>query len=450
MRITIVGGNAAGLNAASAARKVDREAEFVVIESEDKPAYSRCGLPHVISGEISSFEDLVVYPPSYYKMMRIDLRLKTTAKWINVEEKALGIEYDGEEEALEYDRLILATGSRSFMPSIKGRELEGVYPLRTMLDGRRIMEAAAKSSSVVVIGGGLVGLEAAVALKQIGLRVTLVEMFPQLAPNMLDPDMAQILQKRLEEAGINIFTGSKVEEIEGTDRVSDVKFSGGEAEADFVVAAMGVHPNTELARGAGIRIGETGAIWVNNRMETSVNGVYAAGECAEAVNFITLRPTLSQLGTTAVRGGKVAGINAAGGYSTFPGVLNSSVTKLFDVEVGSTGLTEKLAELQGLETISGKVLGKTRATYYPGAKELAAKLVFDKETMKLIGAQVLGGEATAPRINTLSMAIRGGMTLWDLEKAENCYTPPLAETWEPSLHGASEAVLVKLRRGRRI
>jgi len=237
-----------------------------------------------------------------------------------------------------------------------------------------------------------------------------------------------------------------VEEVKGTSQVEGVKCSTGEVEADFVVAAMGVKPNTELAKEAGIRIGETGGIWVNSRMETSVSGVYAAGECAEVTNFVTMKPTLSQFGTTAVKEGKAAGTNAAGGYATFPGVLNSAVTKLLDLEVGATGLTEKMAELQGLGTISGKVLGKTRASYYPGGKDLSVKLVFDKESMRLVGAQIVGGEEVAQRINTLSMAIRAGMNVWDLEKAESCYTPPLSETWEPSLHGASEAALAKLRR----
>jgi len=446
MRIAIIGCNAAGLNAASAARKVNREAEIVVFDAEDKPAYSRCGLPFVISGEISSVDNLIIYPLSYYKMMKVDLRLKTTVKSINVEEKKLVFEQEEREDERQYDKIILATGGRAFIPPIKGRELEGVYPLRTMADSQRIIETTAKSSSAAVIGGGINGLEVVVALRQRGLKVTLMEMLPQIAPAMLDQDMAQLLQRGLEEAGIKVITGCKVEEVKGTSQVEGVKCSTGEVEADFVVAAMGVKPNTELAKEAGIRIGETGGIWVNSRMETSVSGVYAAGECAEVTNFVTMKPTLSQFGTTAVKEGKAAGTNAAGGYATFPGVLNSAVTKLLDLEVGATGLTEKMAELQGLETISGKVLGKTRASYYPGGKDLSVKLVFDKESMRLVGAQIVGGEEVAQRINTLSMAIRAGMNVWDLEKAESCYTPPLSETWEPSLHGASEAALAKLRR----
>jgi NADH oxidase (H2O2-forming) len=446
MRIAIVGCNAAGLNAASAARKVNREAEIIAFDAEDRPAYSRCGLPFVISGEISSVDNLVIYPSSYYKMMKVDLRLRARVKSINVEDKKLVVEEEGKEETVQYDNLILATGGRASVPPIKGRELKGVYPLRTIADGKQIIEAVATSSSAAVIGGGLIGLEIAAALRQKGLKVTLMEMLPQIAPAMLDQDMAQMLQKRLEEAGIIILTACRVDEIKGPSRVESVVSSAGEIDADLVVAATGVKPNTELAKEAGIRIGETGGIWVNSRMETSVGGVYAAGECAEVTNLVTMKPTLSQFGTTAVREGKVAGTNAAGGYTTFPGVLNSAVTKLFDLEVGSTGLTEKMAELQGVETISGKVLGKTRASYYPGGKVLSVKIVFDKETLRIVGAQIVGGEEVTQRVNTLSMAIRAGMNIWNLEKAENCYTPPLAETWEPSLHGASEAALAKLRR----
>jgi len=446
MRIAIIGFNAAGLNAASAARKVSREFEIVAFEAEDKPAYSRCGLPFVISGEVKSFDKLVAYALSYYKMMKIDLRLKTLVKSIDVKGKKLEFEEGGRTEMIEYDKLILATGGEASIPPIKGRELEGVYSLRTRADGERIVKAAANSSSAIVIGGGVNGLEIAVALRERGLKVTLMEMFPQVAPAMLDPDMARFLEKRLEEANIKVTTGCTVEEIKGTSRVEGVRCSLGEVEADFAVVATGVRPNTNLAKKAGVEIGETGGIWVNSSMETSVKDVYAAGECVEATNFVTMKPTLSQFGSTAVRMGKVAGINAAGGYADFPGVLNSCVTKILDLEIGATGLTETSAKLQGLEMITGKVSGKTRAPYYPGGRELSAKLVFDKETMRLIGAQILGGEEVAQRVNTLSMAIRGRMNIWDLEKAETCYTPPLNETWEPSLHGAAEAALAKLRR----
>lgn len=446
LRIGIVGCNAAGINAALAARKADHKASIFIVESEDVPAYSRCGLPYAMSGEIDSFENLIVFPRSYYKMMKIDLNLKTTAKSINVKEKSLLVEGSGKEQVLEYDRLVLATGSRVYTPPVKGLDL--AYHLRTIEDGKRISEAAAASSSALIVGGGLIGLEMAVALKEKGLRITLVEMLPQVAPSVLDPDMAQILQSRLEKKGIEIITGSGIQSIEKNHGNLQVLLPTGSLTTDLVIAATGTIPNTELAKNAGIRIGESGGIQVNARLQTSVKEIYAAGECAELLHMITSRPVLSQLGTTAARSGRVAGVNAGGGYAVMPSILNSTVSKLFGIEVGSTGMTERQTQRQGLETISGKIAGKTKAAYYPGAGDIVAKLIFEKENMRLIGGQIIGEEEVTQRVNLLSMAIRTAMTVWDLQRAETCYTPPLAETWEVSIHEASEAALAKMKRVR--
>jgi len=443
VRIGIIGCNAAGISAASAARKNDRKAEIFLVESEEVAAYSRCGLPHAISGEVTDFANLIVFPRSYYKLMRLDLRLRTTAKSIDLKEKRLVVEYEGKEECLQFDRLVLATGSNLFSPPARGMEL--AYHLRTIADGKGICAAAEASSSAVIVGGGLIGLEMAVALRQKGLKISLVEMLPQIAPNMLDSDMAQILQGRLEQRDIEILTGSTIQYVQREAKSSNIVLSTGSMKADLVIAATGIRPNTELARSAGLRIGESGGIWVNPRLQTSVEDIYAAGECVELLNFITGRPVLSQFGTSAVRSGRVAGTNAAGGYATMPRVLNSAVSKLFETQVGVTGLTESQAEKQGLTTISGIMGGKTKAPYYPGSKNIFAKLTFNRENMKLVGAQIIGEEEVTQRINMLSMAIKGGMTVWDLELAETCYTPPLAEPWEVSLHEASQSVLAKMK-----
>ena len=440
-KIIIIGAHAAGTDAASAARKTDRSAEITVITNQKVAGYSPCGIPFVLGRHISSFEDLIVFPPSYYQMMKIDLRLETTAKKINVEDKTVEIEdKNGKSETLQYDSLILATGAYPFVPPIKGRERKGVFTLRTLEDGKRINQALEKAKSAVVIGAGLIGLEAAVSFVERGLKTTVVELLPQVCPAMLDKDTARLVQKHLEEKGLKVVTGKGVDEILGDDHVSGVSVAGEEIPADLVIVATGVRPNVQLAKEAGIAIGETRGIKTNMRMETSVKDVYAAGDCAESVNLITKRPMLSQLGTTAVRQGKVAGINAAGGYSVFMGCLGSCVTKLFDLEIGATGLTGFAASRAGIETVAGTITSKTRADYYPGGKPVRVKIIVDKDTERIVGGQIVGGEEVTQRINALSFAIQKQMTVRELAKADTCYAPPVNETWEPMVLAAEIAI----------
>ncbi|RJS84523.1 hypothetical protein CW706_03885 [Candidatus Bathyarchaeota archaeon] len=444
-KIVIIGAHAAGTDAASAARKTDRSAEITLITDQSVAGYSPCGIPFVLGGHIASFEDLIVFPLSYYRMMKIDLRLETKARAINVEDKTVEIEdKKGDSETLQYDSLILATGAYPFIPPIKGREKKGVFTLRTLDDGKRIHRALKRSKAAIVVGAGAIGVETAVSFRERGLKTTIVEFLPQVCPAALDRDMARIVQKYLEEKDIKIIIGKRVNEILGDDHVSGVCVDGNEIPADLVLIATGVRPNVKLAKEAGIEIGEMGGIKTNLRMETSVKDVYAAGDCVESISPITQRPILSQLGTTAVRQGKVAGINAAGGYSLFLGCLCSFVTKLFDLEIGAVGLTEAMAKRAGIETVSGTITSKTRADYYPGGKQIRVKILVDRETERIIGGQIVGGEEVTQRVNALSFAIQKGMTVRELAKADTCYAPPVNETWEPMVL-AAEVAMRKLR-----
>ena len=444
-KIVIIGAHAAGLDAASAARKTDRTAEITLITKEEKTAYSRCGLPFVLGGHIQSFDDLVVFPERFYKMMKLDLLTETTVTNIDAKAKSVYIvDKNGNEDTLRYDSLILTTGADPFIPPIKGREKPGVYVVRTIKDGKKIDEALKTAKSAVIIGAGLIGLEVAVACLERGLETTVVEFLPYVLPVLLDKDMADRVQETLEEKGIRIIVGKGAEEILGTDRVGAVRVAGEEIQADVVVVATGVRANVELAKNAGVELGDRKAIKTNLKMETNIKDVYAAGDCVESIHLITSRPTMSQLGTTAVKQAKVAGTNAAGGYSTFNGSMGSWITRLFDTEIGGTGLTEFMAERSGIETVSGTIVSKTRADYFPGALPIRIKLTAEKETSKLIGAQIIGGEEVTQRINALSFAIQNEMTVQELSKAETCYAPPVNETWEPMVL-AAEMVMRRLR-----
>jgi NADH oxidase (H2O2-forming) len=445
-RIIIIGANAAGVEAASAARKKDRTAEITLISQEKNAGYSRCGLPFVIGGQIPSFKDLTVYPPAYFQMLKLNLKTETKATAINTKEKTVtAVDEAGTTEVLQYDSLVIATGADAFMPPIKGREKQGILSLRTMEDGEKILEAVQNGAkSAVIMGAGLIGLETGVALIERGLKVTVVEMLPQILPQMLDADMAKMVQEHLQEKGMCILTEKAVEEFLDDDKVTTIMAGGEKIEADLFISAFGVRANTKLAVDSGIPLGESRAIKTNGRMETNVKDVYAVGDCAEAPNIITHKVACAQLGTIAVRQGKVAGTNAGGGYALFPGILASAVTQLFETEAGVTGLTEAAAQRAGIEVVTGAISSKTKADYYPNALPIKVKLAVEKESQRIIGAQIVGGEEVTQRINALSFAIQKGMTVRELAKADTAYAPPLNETWEPMVL-AAEMILMKLR-----
>ena len=445
-RIVIVGANAAGVDAASAARKTDRSAEITLISKEKQVGYSRCGLPFVIGGHIPRFDDLIVFSSDFYKMMKLTLKPETTVTNISPTDKTIeATNKAGATETIPYDRLILTVGAYSFIPPIKGREKQGVYSLRSIEDGQRIDKAIRSGAkNAAVIGAGLIGLEAAIALKERGLNTTVVELLPQVLPVMLDKNMAKLVHQMLVEKGLRIIVGKGLDEILGTEKVTSVSVAGEQIPADIVIVATGVRANTELATKSGIAIGETHAIKTNARMETNVDSIYAAGDCAESINIVTKKPACPQLGTVAVRHAKVAGINAAGGYTLFTGVLGSAVTQLFGTQIGVTGLTEFFAKREGIATVTGTITSKTRADYYPGAKPIKVKIVVEKESQRIIGAQIIGGEEVTQRINALSFGIQKQMTIQELAKTDTAYAPPLCETWEPMVL-AAEIALRKLR-----
>jgi NADH oxidase (H2O2-forming) len=445
-KIVIIGANAAGVEAASAARKKDRTAEINLITKEKTIGYSRCGLPFVISRIIPHFKELVVYPPAYFQMLKLNLRTQTIAAAINIKEKTITIQtLEKTTETVPYDKLVIATGADSFMPSIKGSEKLGILSLRSIEDGKKIDTAIkAGAKSAIIMGAGLIGLELGVALIERGLQVTIVEMKNQILPQMLDVDMAKLVQVHLEQRGIKILLNSVVEEILGNEKVSSINAGGENFSADLFISAFGVRANTKLAVDSGIPLGETLAIKTNACMETDVKDVYAVGDCAETRHFITNKPICPQLGTVAVRQGKVAGVNIGGGNTQFTGVLASAITRLFDIEAGSTGISEDVAVKNQIGIVVGTINSKTRADYYPSAKSIRVKLVVKKETEQIIGAQIVGGEEVTQRINALSFAIQKQMTVRDLAKADTAYAPPMCETWEPMVL-AAEMALMKLR-----
>jgi len=431
-KIVIIGCGAAGVSAASAARKTDRGAEIAVLNDERYSAYSRCGIPYVIEGEIPSFEGLVIYPAQYYSMMKINLHTETTVTDIDPTAKTVkAIDKGGKQQNFNYDSLIIATGASALVIPVPGSNLPGVYAVRTLDDGRTILEASKKAKSAVVIGARLVGLETAVALRKRGLDVTVIELLPQILDGILDPELAKEIQEKLEGAGIHFILGTGISEIVGKDHVEAARAGPHEVKADFVVMATGVRARTDLAKKMGLAIGETKLIKVDEHMETNIKGVYAAGDCVECVSAITGKPTVSQLGTNAVRQGKVAGVNAAGGSMIYPKILGSCITRILGTEIASTGLTETYAKKQGIECVSATAEAEARPPYYPEKVPVRVKLVANSADGRLIGAQVISVKEAGPRIDTISAAIMKEATVEDFILYDHAYCPPVADVVEP-------------------
>jgi len=453
-RILVVGANAAGATAASFARKTDREAEIIVVGDEPYSTYSRCGLPFLISGEIRSLEELITYKPSHFKAMRIDLWLKSKVVDVDRASRVATVRReDGRVEEVEYDSIILCTGARAWKPSVEGMDLDGVYTLRTVDDCLAVMRKLEHAKAGVVVGAGPVGLEVADALRRRGLKVTVVELMDSILPASLDADMARRVQSVVEREGVKVLLKKPVEAVLGDEHVKSVCAGGMEVEADIVVVATGVRANVELGEAMGLAVGVTRCLKTDMKLRAlerggcrPVEGVYCAGDCAESVHMVSKTPSAPQLGTTAVRMGKVAGINAAGGHCTFPGTLGTFASKMFGIEVGSTGLTERHARKLGMEVVSGKVTWRTRAEYYPGWKHVTVKVVADAETLRIVGCQVVGGEGVLGRVNAMALAIQSGMTLQDLSRADFGYTPPLSDVLEPLSLAAEKALKTALKK----
>jgi NADH oxidase (H2O2-forming) len=440
--IVIVGFESAGMTAAAAASMTDPDAKITVIERHPYAIYHPCGIPYAIGGEVPDILKLIEPAPS---VPNVEVCTATEAIALDAKAKKLEVQElkTKEHRTVEYDDLILATGSHAFKPPIPGIDLRGVHAVKTVEDGEAIIDELSRANRAAVIGGGSIGLETAAALRSRGLEVVLVEELPSVLPNMLDPDMAGLVTERLREKGVEVICGQGVGRIVGIQHVSSISVGGKELRADLVIVATGVRPEVKLAKEAGIGIGETGGIKVDGRMRTDAEGVYAAGDCAETFCAITKRPALSQLSSAAIQMGRVAGINAAGGEEKFEGVLNTAVTAAFGLEVASTGLTTKAAERAGIDPIAGRIRTSDRPRYYPGGKPITVKLLVEPKGHKLVGGQIVASDGAAERVNLLALAIRKGMTVEELSRIDYCYVPPVCDVIEP-LVVAAEAVLRKL------
>ncbi|MGH9452675.1 MAG: FAD-dependent oxidoreductase [Terriglobia bacterium] len=451
-RLLVVGGVAAGLSAASQARRVNPHLEIIVYEKGPDISYSACGLPYFIAGAVQKADDLLVYSPEFFRERRnIQVLTHHEVQELSTSRRRVTVAVPGG-NLLEahYDHLVLATGAEPARPQIPGIELPGVFhvnDLQSALALDRSLEAG-HPRKAVIIGGGYIGLEMAEALVGRGIQVTLVERSATLF-EAVDEEISTIVDQELSTRGVKAMRGATVTALLAGSggQVRRVVWDGGEgggAETDLVVLATGVRPRTRLAVEAGIQLGPTGAIAVNEFMETSAAAVFAAGDCAESMHRVSGRPTYIPLGTTANKQGRIAGHNAGGIRARFPGIVGTGVLKVFSLEVARTGLSLAEARDAGFRPRQAIARAASRARYL-GGRDLTVKLVADPASGRLLGAQMAGPEGVAKRIDVFATALEARMTVEQISQLDLSYAPPFAPVWDPVLIGA-QAMLRELKR----
>ena len=459
-RMVVIGGDAAGMSAASQARKRrdEEDLEIVAFERGQDTSYSACGIPYWVGGAVGTEAELVSRTPAQHRANGIDMRTRTDVVEIDLAgRRVLARDLEAGRESWEpYDCLVYATGSVPMRPQADGFDAPGVHGVQTLGDGRALIAEldSGRVERVVVVGGGYIGLEIAEACQVRGLDVTVVDR-SATPVGTFDPDIGTFIAEAVAGLGIRLVLGEGVTRVEtGPDgRACAVETATGtRLPADLVVLGLGVRPNTALARAAGIPLGISGGVAVDKRMRTEVPGVWAAGDCVESVHRLSGQRMVVALGTHANKQGRVIGINVGGGYATFPGVIGTAVTKVCDLEVARTGLSEVEADDAGYCFVTAHVDSTTRAGYFPGAQPIRVKLTAEKRTGRLLGAQIAGREGAAKRIDVLATAIWNEMSVDEVLGLDLSYAPPFAPVWDPVLIAARkafEAVEADIRRDAR-
>ena len=449
-KLVIIGGNAAGLSAAARAKRIDPRLNITVLEKLPHISYSTCGIPYFLVNTVTS-DSLMSYSPETFEKERgikVHSQVRVDAV-VPSRRRVEGTRADtGEKVTFPFDRLLISTGVKPKHLDVPGTELENVFTLVNLGDAMRIRPALGAARSVVIVGGGYVGLELAECFQSLGKTVHLFEKEPQVLSS-IDPDMAQIIEYELRRFGVGVSVNAKLLALTGSagdgGRVIGVKTASGlgVTPADMVLLDTGVEPNTDLTAETDIRIGMAGGIAVNSNMETTVPGVYAAGNCAESWCPIRRRPVLNFIGTVAAKQGRIAGENMAARRSKFFGSIGTTILKVFDLHVARAGLSTREAAAESMPVVSARIEAEDRASYYPGARKIWVKLIVERTGRKLIGAQVVGYGDASKRIDVAATAITSGMRIDEFAQLDLAYSPPHSSLWDPVLV-AAQAVMRKL------
>lgn len=436
MKVVIVGGVAGGATAAARIRRLDEQAEIVVFERSGFISYANCGLPYYIGGTIEDENDLTLQTPeSFWKRFRVKMNVRCEVTEIHPESKTVTVN-DLENGAVfteSYDKLLLSPGAKPVTPNFDGIDSDRIFTLRTVEDTLKIKKYTNDHhpKSAVVVGGGFIGLEVAENLRELGINVTIVQSAEHLM-NPYDGDMASFIHAEVLKNGVELILGGRVENISDTERGIEVKLRDGQPlYADMAIVAIGVAPETSLAKNAGLETGIKGSIVVNDKMETSVPDIYAVGDAVQIKNIITDTDALISLAGPANKQGRIAADNICGGDSRYTGGQGSSIIKIFDITAAVTGINEKTAKSLGIAVDKVILSPMSHAGYYPGGKLMTMKVLFEKETYRLLGAQIIGYDGVDKRIDVLATAIRAGMKAYELSELDLAYAPPYSSAKDP-------------------
>lgn len=436
MKIVIVGGVAGGATAAARIRRLDEQAEIIVFERSGFVSYANCGLPYYIGEVITHKNHLTLQTPeSFFSRFQVTMKVHHEVTAIHPAKNTVSVKNleTGEEFEEGYDKLLLSPGAKPTKPSISGADIDSLFTLRTVEDTLRIKEYIDQNhpKSAVLAGGGFIGLELAENLRELGMEVTIVQR-PRQLMNPFDPDMAAFIHNEMRRHGVKLALGHTVEGFEQDGTGVRILLKGEDPlRADLVVLAIGVTPDTGLAREAGLKLGIKGSILVNDRMETSIPNIYAVGDAVQVRHSVTGQDALISLAGPANRQGRIAADNLCGGDSRYPGSLGSSVIKVFDMTAAVTGINETNAKKAGLDVDKVILSPMNHAGYYPGGKLMTMKVVFEKETFRLLGAQIVGYDGVDKRIDVLATAIHAGMKAPDLKDLDLAYAPPYSSAKDP-------------------
>ena len=437
-RLAVIGGVAAGLSAAARARRMDPELEISVFERTGYCSYTACGLPYFVGGTIDDASSLVVRDAPAFLKQDIKVYLSHEVTEIDLDTRSIRVRdlEEQRERSEPFDQLLISAGAAPAGGTLCG-DLEGVFTLRTVEDALAIKAwiETRNPTRALIVGGGYIGLEMAEALLDKRLEVTLIERAKELLP-FVDPDMGRLVEQELTRNGVEVLVETEIESVNGSGEIRSVTVGGEEHPCDLAVIAVGVKPDAGVAQAAGLPVGERGALVVDQRMETPIEGVWAAGDCCETRHLLHDRPAYVPLGTTANKQGRVAGANIAGADERFGGVVGTAALKVCDLQVARTGLSSAEAREAGFEAVSATIEHISRARYYPGGAPMTVSMIAERGSGRLLGAQLAGREGVAKRVDVVAAALHSRVTARDLSEFDLSYAPPFAPVWDPLLLAA--------------
>lgn len=434
MKIIIIGGIAAGMSAAAKFRRLDKDAEIKVYEKTPIVSFGACGLPYFVGGFFDNENQMIARKPEKFKETGIDISVEHEVLSIDITDKKIMVKNLKTDETFEdsYDKLMIATGASAIIPPIKNFNIKNVHTLKSLEDGRILKEKMKDKDvkKVAIIGAGFIGLEAVEAAKEYGKEVSIFQLEDRILKEVFDKEVTDLLEEELKNKGVNLFLDSKVVELKGDSKVTKVVTESEEVDADLVILATGVKPNTAFLKDTGIEMLKNGAIIVDKEGKTSIEDIYSAGDCATVTHLLKPEPAYIPLATVANKFGRVVGENLGGKGLEYEGSLGSACIKVLGMEAGRTGLTESEATNLGINYKTVFITDKNQTDYYPGQENIAIKLIYNGDTKVILGAQVVGKKDAVQRTNALAVAIYAKLTTEQLGMMDFCYSPPFARTWD--------------------